>query len=677
MSKNDNEIIKMYKGADRVRMMPGVIFGSAGIEGAQHTYFEILSNSIDEAKEGNGSVIHTTIHPDGSIEVTDKAGGIPMEWNDNEKRFNWDLIFNELYAGGKFDKSDMYEDSLGLHGLGAASTQYSSESFEVTSIRSDGTYSASFARGIPLMSNGKPLPDNPTKKQVESVMKVKKGKNKDTGTIIKWKLDNTVFTDTEIPVEFFKEVLEQQAIVNDAVTFTLEIKKGYLGSKEDELSEYVYPEGILGYVKELNGDNGMSQPVKFYSEGKGRDRADLDDYLVKATVAFAFNNYTNSTEYFHNSSYLEGGSPDRAVKSAFVAALHAELTNLKKYNAKETKINFNDIEDSLIVVISSFSAKTSYDHQTKKSISNVFIQKFLTDLIKEELRIWIIENKAEAETVLDQVMINKRSRENAEKNRVNVRNKLMKKVNPFSNNVKKFVDCRSKDKNIKELFIVEGDSALGSVKDARDSTFQGIMPVRGKILNCLKASMSKILASEIITDLIKIMGCGIEIPTKSKKASSFDIDKLQWDKIIITTDADVDGFQIRTLILAMLYKLTPTLINEGYVYIAETPLYEITYRDKHNKEAVFFAFDEQEKDDFVKGRKKYRLQRSKGLGENDPQMMWDTTINPETRRLIRVTPESFKKMNHYFELFLGNDLSGRKQYIEDNSDLYMSDLDVD
>ncbi len=641
-----NESISSLKGADRVRLRPSVIFGSDGIEGCQHSVFEILSNAIDEAREGFGNKIEIILGTDNDITVCDHGRGIPVDYNANEERYNWELLFCEMYAGGKYNNNsgDNYEFSLGLNGLGLCSTQYSSEFMEVTIFRDGYKYELNFEKG-------------------ENVGGLRKEEttSKKTGSTIHWKPDREVFTDINIPIEYYQNILKRQCIVNAGLTFEL------IDEKTTQKYTFCYPEGIKDYIAELSGEKGFTE-IQYYSgEGKGKDREDKEEYKLKFELAFCFNNEVNSLEYYHNSSYLEyGGSPDKAVKSAFVSAIDNYLKTNNLYNKNEKKIVFTDVEDSLILIINSFSTVTSYENQTKKSITNKFIQEFLTDYLKKQLEIYFIENKADADKIAKQILVNKRSRETAEKTRVNIKKKLTGNID-MNNRVEKFVNCRSKDVTKRELYIVEGDSALGSVMLGRDAEFQGIMPIRGKILNCLKANYDRIFKSDIITDLLKVIGCGVEIKTKhntSKDLNSFDINNLRWDKIIICTDADVDGFQIRTLVLTMIYRLVPTLIDKHKVFIAESPLYEITTGSGKN-EKTYFAYTEKEKADITKKIKgNYKIQRSKGLGENEPEMMWQTTMNPETRRLIMVMPEDAKMTSDVFDLLLGDNLQGRKEHIE-------------
>ncbi|MBQ5824752.1 MAG: DNA topoisomerase [Clostridia bacterium] len=651
------ESITSLKGADRVRKRPGVIFGSDGLEGCEHSIFEIISNSIDEAREGHGDKIIVTRFTDGSVEVQDFGRGIPVDYNPKEKKFNWELVFCELYAGGKYDTNDggSYEYSLGLNGLGLCSTQYASEYMEAEIKTGGYRYELKFKKGKP---SGKMLKEEYAKR--------------DTGTRIKWKPDLDVFTDIAVPLDYFQSMLKRQSIVNPGVRFVLRNQKGNANSFET--FEYLYENGIKDYVDELGGDTAISQTQLWTAERVGRDRADQKDYKLKINVALRFSNKTQLKEYYHNSSWLEhGGAPDKAVRSAFVSQIDAYLKQSNKYTKTDSKISFQDIEDCLILVVSSFSSQTSYENQTKKSITNKFIQEAMTDFLRKQLEIYFIENKLEAEKICDQVLINMRSRVKAESTRQTIKKNLQTN-NDMANRVQKFVDCRSRDVSMRELFIVEGDSALGACKQSRDSEFQAIIPVRGKILNCLKCEYDRIFKSDIITDLIKVLGCGIEVKGKAAKdLSTFNLDNLRWNKVIICTDADVDGFQIRTLILTMIYRLMPTLIEKGYVFIAESPLYEITYKDQ-----TWFAYTEKEKADVLTELegKKFTIQRSKGLGENDADMMWLTTMNPATRRLIKIEPDFAEAMAEKFDLLLGDNLAGRKQYIAENGHLYIDMADV-
>ena len=657
----DNESISALKGADRVRKRPGVIFGSDGLEGCEHAFFEILSNSIDEAREGYGSEIHVTRYLDHSIRVEDFGRGMPLDYNEKEQRYNWELIYCELYAGGKYSNAsgENYEYSLGLNGLGACATQYSSEFFDVISRRDGYEYRLHFERG----ENRTDAPNGMIKTPYAG---------KKTGTIQHFKPDIQVFTDIDIPLAFYQETLKRQAVVNAGLRFIL---KDETGPDRFETYEFLYENGIRDYVAELAGETALTAPQYFKTERTGRDRPDKPEYRVKVEAAFCFSNAAPLIEYYHNSSFLEhGGAPDKAARSAFVSAIDAYLKKTNKYQKNESKVSWNDISDSLILVTNGFSTYTSYENQTKKAITNRFIQEMMTEFLRSSLEVYFTENRQEADRIADQVLVNKRAREQSERTRLSLKKKLSGTLD-ITNRVQKFVDCRTKDPARRELYIVEGDSALGSVKQGRDAEYQAIMPVRGKILNCLKVEYDRIFKSEIITDLLRVLGCGVEVKSRVKDINSFDLSALRWNKIIICTDADEDGYQIRTLILAMLYRLTPTLIDRGYVYIAESPLYEITCK---GRETPYFAYNDKEKDALVQklAGKKLTIMRSKGLGENEPEMMWETTMNPETRRLIKVLPGQAEETARMFDILLGDNLAGRKDYIAENGAKYLDLADI-
>ncbi len=658
----DNRSIQQLKGADRVRKRPAVIFGSDGLDGCEHSFFEILSNSVDEAREGYGNVISVTAYNDATLEVTDRGRGVPLDYNENEKQWNWYLIFCELYAGGKYNNNDgasAYEYSLGLNGLGACATQCSSEFMNVRSCDGNTVYEISFKKGEPCGE----LVKRPCER----------GEHR-SGTTIRWRPDLEVFKEIKIPKEFFVETLKKQAVVNAGIKFSLRFEEDD-GSFFEE--EYVYSNGIVDRVNELSEGNALTTPKIFKTETEGRDREDLPKYKLKMEFAFAFSQTAHTIEYYHNSSWLEhGGSPDKATRSAFVTGFDRYLKQVGKYKKNESKVTFGDIEDCLVLVINSFSTQTSYANQTKKAITNKFIQDAMTDYIKQSLEVYFAENPLDAERAANQVLLNKRSRETAEATRLDIKKKLGGTID-IANRVEKFVNCRSKDPERRELYIVEGDSAMTSCKHGRSAEFQAIIPVRGKTLNCLKCSYDRIFKSDIITDLLRVIGCGVEVKVKSRDSdmTAFDINSLKWNKIIICTDADEDGFQIRVLVLTMFYRLLPTLLKEGKVFIAESPLFEITSKDE-----TYFAYNEKEKIDILKKlddkKQKYTIQRSKGLGENEADMMWQTTMNPASRRLIRVCEDDAIKTAEMFELMLGDDLEGRKDFIARYGSQYIFEADV-
>ena len=654
-----DQSITMLKGADRVRKKPAVIFGSDGLDGCEHAFFEILSNSVDEAREGHGNKIITTVFKDNSIEIEDEGRGVPMDYNEREGRYNWELVFCELYAGGKYENNSnnsSYSYSLGTNGLGACATQYASRYMIVKSHNGHNYYEMNFSRGEP---------------EGELIKRELKKGEKKHGTIIKWLPDLDVFRDIAIAPEHYADVLERQAIANAGIHFILRVQ----GDKGFEERDFYYEKGIVERVQNIAGEKALTMPHFITAETSGRDRADLPEYKLKMEASFCFSNYTQAIEYYHNSSWLEhGGSPETATKNAFVSAIDKYIRDAGKYKKNESKIKFSDVEDSLILVTNCFSTEASYENQTKKSINNQFVVVAMTEFFKKSLEIYFAENPVDAEAISSQVLLNKRARETAETTKLDIKKKLSGNTD-VTNRVEKFVSCRSKDPERRELYIVEGDSALSSCKLGRDAEFQAIIPVRGKTLNCLKSTYDKIFKSEIIVDLLKVIGCGAEIKSRSKEVSSFDLDALKWNKIIICTDADEDGFQIRALILTLFYRLLPTLLKLGKVYIAESPLFEITTKDD-----TYFAYDEKEKADILKKledeNKKYTLQRSKGLGENEPDMMWKTTMNPASRRLIRVCEADAAETAELLDILLGDNLAERKRFITENGSKYVKDADI-
>ena len=396
-----NSSISMLKGEDRVRKRPAVIFGSDDLEGCMHAVFEILSNAIDEAREGHGDTIIVTRYEDLSVEVEDFGRGCPVDYNEKEKRYNWELVFCEMYAGGKYgENGENYEYSLGLNGLGSCATQYASEFFDAT-IRRDGfRYDLHFEKG----RNKGGLKKEPVDR-------------KKTGSVFHWRPDKQVFTDINIPVEYYRDVLRRQAVVNKGVTFKF---RNQVGKKFEE-EEFCYADGIKQYIEEMVGDNAFTMPTFWETERRGRDAENRPEMKLKITASFCFSKQVSHVEYYHNSSWLEyGGSPDRAVRLGFTAAFDKYLRDNNKYTKNENKIIYQDIQDSLVLVTNCFSTIGCFENQTKKSVNSKFTQDGMTAFFKEQLQVWFIENAQEAQKAAEQILVNKRARESAEKTKSSV-----------------------------------------------------------------------------------------------------------------------------------------------------------------------------------------------------------------------------------------------------------------
>lgn len=630
---------------------------SIGLESHNHTFLEILGNAIDEHRAGFGNTIEVFKNKDGSVTIRDYGRGVPMDKN-KEGEYSYKKVFDELWAGGKYKNNEEdggdYEYSLGTNGVGATGTNYTSDWFWVTAWHQNGKqYSIEYSKGV----------ESPTGLRVEKF-------NNPVGTEISWKPSAEVFRGKgEIDDEFIIETLKDQAVVNGGLKFILTDMKN-----DGKETEFYYENGVTDYIESLsNAEHKLTEVVSLSTEQKGRDNEADKDYKIKADIYFSFNRETSFNRYYHNSSWLEnGGTPEDFIKNSFTFVIDKFLKDQNLYNKNEKKVSFEDIADSLIVVTSTYSTISLFTDQTKKKMESDFMKKSVISWLREQLTIYLIENPNDMKLILSQVLVNKRSREKAEKTRLDVKKKLSGTVNNITARVDGFVPSKYKDPNKSELYIVEGKSALGSTQQGRDAMYQAIMAIRGKILNCLKADYDAIFKNEIIIDLIKVIGCGIEVKSKhAKDLHTFNINNLKWSKIIITTDADVDGFHIRTLILTMIRRLMPTLIEEGYIYIAESPLFEIVTKDDRSH----FAYTDKEKNAIVKklGNKVEAIQRSKGLGENTKEMMWETTMNPETRRLIKVIPTDEEETQKAFDVFLGDDLDGRKEYIEENLWKYLDE----
>lgn len=667
--------MKRLKDEQQVRQRAGVIFGSNTEKGAFHSVDEVFANSVDEAREGYGKSIRIKVenpteedlkvgaHKDAYvITVSDDGRGLPMDWNADEEMYNWELALCTLYASGKYDDTQ-YSQSLGLNGLGLTATQYASSFMDVWSTYGGKTRYMHFEKGRPVGD-----------------MKVLNPVREGTGTTIRFQPDPEVFPAlmyVKLDASMFLTLLNSQAMLHAG----LEIILDHVDFGQSK--RFYYENGMSEFVDKVVEDKKLlDKAIEFNDFAEGTDYPEQGEknYRVDMRIAFNFCREHSVIQVYHNGSHMfEGGRTVDGLEYGITKAFTDCARNLGKINRAD-KFNYKDIESMLICVASTDAPgnRTHFKNQTKGAITNPFIGQEFAQFVYNKVRYWMENNKAVADKVIAEAVINKKAREEGAELSKNIIKKLGKTVS-FGNKPKDFKDCSSKIVSERELYIVEGRSALGSVKLACNPLFQGVIPVRGKIINCLKEKITRVLNNDIIIDLYRVLGCGMEVKSKYiENLPEFDLSKLNWGKVIICTDADVDGMHIRCLLITMFYVLSPSLLKAGKVYIAETPLYEISW-----KKETRFAFDDNEKE-LIKqelynlGAKdnQIKIQRSKGLGENDPEMMSVSTMKPETRRLIPIEyPADDSELMTYFNALLGDDLETRRMLIDEYFDLVDGNLD--
>ena len=654
---------------DQVRQKPTIYFGTNDVKGCAHGTFELVTNSLDEIREGHGNFIKVVVDDNNVITVIDNARGVPMGYNTAKETFNWYLVYCKLFASGKYNASN-YGASAGLNGVGASITQFASTFMKVVSSRKElvienGKEKLVGKRYTMNFKDGHP--------DGELIVEDYDGP---TGTAVTYQPDRKVFLSIDIPVEIFLDRFRRMAMLIPNATIMLDYK-----GTPFTLS---YPSGCAGYIEDACQDKVINDIIEISGECEGADDDFEDSEVYKAgfSVAFTFSRDVNFKEVYHNGTYLEeAGTSFDGFRYGLTKVIEEYARKSGKI-AHNGRIQFTDIDEMLVAIISTdCPGNLSYfKGQYKTAIGNPLLRKLASSVTLEELRKWAATHKDEMDKIVEAVLLNKEAREKADSVKRKVIDKMKKDINSLGGKPAKFMKCKSTDASKTELYITEGDSAKGAVVLARDAEYQAIMPLRGKILNCLKESLERIMDSDIILDLIHVIGCGVEPRSKYiKDIPVFDINKLNFGKIIICTDADIDGGHIRCLLLTMIYRLMPTLLKRGHVYIAETPLFTITC-DKQK----YFAYNEEEKVKILGelGQQGYRdsqikLERSKGLGENDADDMAVSTMNPATRRLVQVEyPEGDD--SQFVELIntlMGTDLESRKNIIADHFDSV--DVDID
>jgi len=647
-----SENIKQLTEKEKVRKKISVWLGASNHIAVIHTVKELVGNSADEINKGNGDKIKITLHNDKTLTIEDNCQGLPIDGVNSEGVENYKLLFETLFAGTKYDNGINNSDyTVGVNGVFNTVLTFSAQdvTFEVS--RPDkNIYSISYHKG----ENVKPL----------SII----GKSDNTYTKIKYTLDDDIYEGNYFTFEELCEIASQQAsLINGSVEVFDEVN----GVKE--LYSYEDTKEFLEYstsdLEAIHETIHFSKNTSHNSKQNGENV--VDD--IQASISIKYTRQDEDCtqiEFLNGSNLIHHGTIFDGLVNGLRSILNKYIRDNGMYKKNEKQITREDVLLGLNYVIDFKSYFPVFANQTKFASYVKYYESVMRDILDNFFASYSIENKSEMDLIAKHVLVSKKVREHSEKTRLDIKKKLSGTVNNLSNRVDGFVNCKSKDNTKTELYLVEGKSALGSTKMGRDEKIQAIYALRGKILNCLKADYDKIFKNDIIVDMIRLFGCGVEVKSKhAKDLHTFDKNNLRWSKIVITTDADVDGFHIRTLILTLIHRLMPTLIEDGCVYIVESPLYEIEQND-----VSVFAYSDKEKDLIVSKMKgSFTVQRSKGLGENTAEMMWETTMNPETRKLIQVVPEDVEKTVKAFNMFLGDNLEERKQFIEDNLHEYLKE----
>ena len=650
---------------DQVRSKPSIYFGTDDVIGALNGVLEIVTNGADEVGAGFGDTIITEVDEDYNIKVTDNGRGVPMAWNEAKQQWNWHIVYNRLYGSGKYGSS-VYANAAGLNGVGAAITQFTSLYMKVISRRMEEVTLPNGKTGIEYneyemnFENGSP--------KGELIARKWNPNEQTTGTTVQWKTDPTVFQDVKFTVEQLLFKLRRLATIAGGTHYIVRYKE------LPEMDVYFEkgPETFLGMETEgrltkdiihFSGEKEVAEIIK----GK------TEKFPVRAKVWMTFSVDKNFVETYHNNAYMiENGTSYDGVKNALARVVEAYAKKNSKIGSKD-KISANDIDDVLCCIVASeFRGDfSSFAGQDKRAIKNDFLLGAFSQVTADNFTEWVSTHDDEMKKVIEVILANKMAKEKAAAVKRNIIKKMSSGVNSFKTRPAKLVDCEYGPEKDNEIYFVEGESAKGTAVLARSPKFQAVYPLTGKILNCDKASVEAMFNNKVILDLIQIAGCGVEVKSKYvKDLPQFDITKLNYSKLIINTDADLDGWHIQCLLIVFFYKVMPSVIKHGRLYIAEAPLFRIEGTVGGKKSGVY-AYTEEEKDKIVaelkkNGVTKLNILRFKGLGEMDSTQLADSTMNPATRRLTRVDwpadVEAFEKTMH--EL-MGDDLMARKSWIED------------
>ncbi|MFY9188371.1 MAG: DNA topoisomerase (ATP-hydrolyzing) subunit B [bacterium] len=629
-ARYDASQIQVLEGLKAVRLRPSMYIGSTGARGLHHLIYEVVDNSIDEALAGFCSHIEVTLHPGHLVEVIDDGRGIPVEIQAQVGRPAVEVVLTMLHAGGKFG-GEGYKVSGGLHGVGVAVVNALSEWLEVEVRRDGHVYQQSYRRG-----------------QTTGELKII-GEAEETGTTIRFIPDGEIFEEREFSFDSLAQRFRELAFLCQGLKITLKDE----GTGQEV--EYQFEGGIMEFVRHLNKnkDTLFDPPIYFKRE--------RDDAVCEAALQYN-NGYTeNILTYANNIHTQEGGSHETGFKSALTRAINDYAKKIGTLKENDPTFSGDDVREGLVAVVSVKLTDPQFEGQTKTKLGNTDIRGFVDSMASEELTTFFDENPAVAKSVIDKVVAASRAREAARRARELTRRKNALEVSSLPG---KLADCTERDPMHSELFLVEGDSAGGSAKLGRDRSFQAILPLRGKILNVEKARLDKILANAEIRSMITALGTGI--------AEEFDLSKARYHKVIIMTDADIDGAHIRTLILTFFYRYMPKLIEAGYVYIAQPPLYLV-----RKGQTLEYVYDDHKLEQVLKriGRGNVAIQRFKGLGEMNADQLWETTMNPDTRTLLLVTVEDALEANTMFTTLMGDKVEPRREFIQENARL-VRNLDI-
>lgn len=624
--------IQVLEGLEAVRKRPGMYIGSTGPRGLHHLVYEVVDNSIDEALAGNCSKIYVAINADGSITVEDDGRGIPVEVHPKTGLSTLETVLTVLHAGGKFGGGG-YKVSGGLHGVGVSVVNALSE-WLVAEVHRDGkAYRQEYKKGNPQ-----------TKLEVV-------GESDHTGTIISFMPDAEVFDEIEFSFDTLEYRLRELSFLNKGIKIIFEDKR----EGKEKYRDFHYTGGLVEYVKFLNKSRtGIHEDIVYIDKK-------VDDCLVEIAMQYTDGYTENIYSFANNINTHEGGSHLAGFKAALTKTINEYAKRNGALKDKDSNLSGEDIREGLTAVVSVKLPDPQFEGQTKTKLGNTFMRGIVDGVTVEELGSFLEENPNTAKVIVDKALRAQRAREAAKRARELTRRKSVLESTSLPG---KLADCSEKDPSKSEIFLVEGDSAGGSAKQGRDRNTQAILPLRGKILNVEKSRLDKILASDEIKNMITAYGCGI--------GNDFDLEKARYHKIIIMTDADVDGAHIRTLLLTFFFRYMRPLIEEGYVYAAQPPLYKVT---KQKKE--YYVYSDKELDDLLNeiGRDKYDIQRYKGLGEMNPEQLWETTMNPETRTLLQVTIEDAAIADEIFSMLMGDKVAPRREFIQENAK-YVRNLDV-